>query len=238
MNTYSHNFISLDVVSSLVLKHPLLKDLNPEDIIQDAVDVLRLVGATLAYEECSIHKTITEYKVKLPEYNLNIKSVDFVKNDNYIPMLAATDTLHNQISRMRTKDRNKETYTYSINGGMLKTNQKEGEVFIVYDQLKLAEDGLPMIPDSVPLRKAIEFYIKSQKFQVFVDLGKMPQSSADRAEQEYNWYIGKAQSELQGLQNDDDVETFIRQFNRLFPTLKSMSDRNMYEVNREIRYKR
>lgn len=238
MNQVNHQFISLDVIASRVKKHPLLKDMNPEDIISDTVDVLLLCGCTLAYEECAKYLNIVDYKVAIPKDNLNIKSVDLVKNKNNIPMLAATDTLHNHINKLKNKNRNTSTYTYSINRNFIKTNQKSGEIFIVYDKLVTGEDGLPLIPDNVSLRKAIEFYIKSQRFQVFADLGKMPQSSADKAEQEYNWYIGKAQSDFQGFQNDDELETFIRQFNRLFDQNKSMGDRNMYEVNREIRRKK
>lgn len=239
MNNRNFQYVSMDVIANRILKHPLLKDLNYEDIISHAVDVLRLVNVPATYEEKSSYHDIIEYKAKLPDDNLNLKTVDFVHpSGNTTPMVIATDTLHNHHSKLN-KNRNlyQTVLTYSINGGMIHTNKETGRIFITYDQLKCGEDGFPMIPDSIPLIKAIENYIKIQAFGVMVDLNKIPGSSLQRAEQEYSWYIGKAQAEFQGFVNDDDTESFLRDFKKLFIETTNHKERNMYNVNREQRYR-
>lgn len=240
MNKNNHKFISIDIVANRITKHPLLKDMNYEDIIAYTVDVLRLVSVPRAYEEKGEYIVLEEFKAKLPDNCLNVKSVDFIQNDSYMsPMVMSTDSLVKHISKMDDDQqaRNDDQYTYALNAGMLYCNQEEGTIFIVYDQLKCGEDGFPMIPDSVALRKAIENYIKKEVFTVYEDLGKISGRSVEKAEQEYSWYIGKAQAEFQGFQNDDDLEAFARSWKRLFDQENSHKSRGMYRTLKEKRYK-
>lgn len=238
MNKNNFKFVSIDVVASRITKHPLLKDINYEDIIQYTVDVLRLVNVPRSYEEQSKYAEVIEYKAQLPADCLNVKSVDFVENGHTYAMTIATDTLNKHIPSLENKDRSIGQYTYSLNADKIHVNQAEGVVFIVYDVLKCGEDGFPMIPDSVSLRLAIENYIKKNVFSVYEDLGKISGRAVEKAEQEYAWYIGKAQTEFQGFINDDDLESFLRDFRRLFIQNTTHSSRHMYNNLREKRYKR
>lgn len=237
MNTRNFQYISMDVIANRILKHPLLSSINYEDIISHAVDVLRLLRMPASYEEKGSYHDLIEYKAKLPDDNLNIKTVDYVSHSGQTtPMVIATDALHNHNSKLTSGRISGQTVlTYSINGGMIQTNQENGRIFITYDQLKCGENGVPMIPDSVPLIKAIENYIKVQVFTVLVDLNKLPGQSLQRVEQEYSWYIGKAQTEFQGFINDDDTESFLRDFKRLVIENTNHKERNMYNVNREAK---
>ena len=136
------------------------------------------------------------------------------------------------------QDRNSGMYTYTLNNGAIHTNQEDGQVFIVFDGFGCDKEGFPLIPDSMSLILAIENYIKWMVFSVFLDLGKISSSSVDRAEQQYNWYIGKAQTEFQGFQNDDELESFLRDWKRQFSQDKNHRSRGMYRNIREQRYKR
>lgn len=239
MNNRNFKYVSIDVVANRIMKHPLLKDVNYEDIISHAVDVLRLVNVPASYEEAGSYHEIIEYKAKLPDDNLNLKTVDYINySGNSTPMVLATDSLNNHHSKLnKNRIAGQSVLTYTINGGMIQTNQETGRIFITYDQLKCGPDGFPMIPDSVPLIKAIENYIKIQAFTVMVDLNKMAGASLQRVETEYSWYIGKAQTEFQGFVNEDDTESFLRDFKKLFIENTNHKERNMYNVNREVRYK-
>lgn len=235
MNKINNQFVSIDVIASRITKHPLLKNINYEDIVSHTVDVLRLVGATMAYEETYIYKEIIEGKIKMPDDNLNIKSIDYMQG-GAVAMNMATDGLHNHLQAL--PQRNSSSFTYSVNGGIITTNQSSGTAFIVYDKLKTCDSGFPMIPDNVSLIKAIESYIKVQAFEIMVDLGKINEKTLHRAETDYSWYMGKAQSDLQGLFNDDDIESFINTNVRLFPQGNTHANRGMFENIKELRYKK
>lgn len=236
MNNLNHNYVSIDVIASRILKHPLLKDMNYEDIIDHTVDVLRLIGTPRSYVEKSCYKNIIDYKALLPDDCLNVKSVDLISNGHAYPMVIATDARNTQLDKLQNKIYSGR-YSYTLNNNMVHTNCEEGLAFLIYDSLKCDENGLPMIPDNIPLIKAIENYIKVQVFTVLVDLDKLRANSLDRAEQEYSWYIGKAQSQFQGFQNDDDLESFLSDFKRLFLLNNTHGSRHRYNVNKELRYK-
>lgn len=236
MNSNNYQYVSIDTISNRITKHPLLKNLNYEDILDYTVDVLRLVNIPTTYEEHSCYRNIVDYKISLPEESVGIKSLDYVDAGNLVPMITSTYGRQNHLEKVPTvHDSGK--YTYTLNGGMAHTNIKSGVAFIIYDRLKCDGNGLPMIPDNVPLIKAIENYIKVQVFSVMVDLGKIPNNALQRAEQEYNWYIGKAQTAFQGFDNDDDTETFLSNFKRMFDLNNTHRFRDRYNSNKELRYK-
>lgn len=237
MNKNNFKYISMDVIASRITKHPLLKDINYEDIIAYTVDVLRLVNVPRSYEEKAEYLPVIEFKAQLPTNCLNIKSVDYIINERPYAMKMATDTIHNHISKLANPRGNESAYTYSLNANIINLNQEEGTIFVVFDTLKCGEDGYPMIPDNVPLRLAIENYIKKNIFSVYEDLGKINGRAVEKAEQEYSWYIGKAQSDFQGFVNDDDMESFLVDFKRLFIQNNTHNNRHQYNVLREKRYK-
>jgi len=244
MNKNNYKFVSIDVIANRITRHPLLKDINYEDIIAYTVDVLRLVSVPRSYVEESRYIEVVDYKAQIPDNCLNVKSVDYIKeNANYtIPMIIATDSLHNHIDKLseltsQSTNSDNGVYTYSLNNNTFSINQEDGQLFVVYDTLKCGEDGFPMIPDSIALRLAIENYIKQNVFSILEDLGKISGRAVQKAEQEYAWYIGKAQTEFQGFQNDDDLESFLRDFKRLFIQNTTHDSRGMYNVLREKRYK-
>lgn len=59
-----------------------------------------------------------------------------------------------------TANYNVNTNTITISGGKIYTNFRTGDIYIAYHAFPLDEDGLPMIPDSPRIQKAIESYIK------------------------------------------------------------------------------
>ncbi len=237
MNNRNFNYIGIDVIANRIMKHPLMKSLNYEDIIDHTVDVLRLSNVPGQYVEESCYVSIEEYKARIPKNNLNVKAVDFISGENHIPMVIATDGLQVQLGSVKSGRGSSGVMTYSLHNGMIHTNKESGELFVVYDTLKCGEDGIPMIPDSTSLLKAIENYIKIQVFSVLVDLGKLGPGSLQRVETEYAWYMGKSQTEFQGFKNDDDTESFLRDFKRLMIENTNHKERNMYNVSRERRIK-
>ena len=57
-------------------------------------------------------------------------------------------------------------------------------------------------------------YIKKEYFGIQFDLGKINLSVMNRADQEYAWYVGQAQSELI-MPSIDEMESITNMWNRL-----------------------
>lgn len=130
MNNLNYNYLSSDVIASRILKHPLMKDMNYEDIISHIVDVLRLVNVPRAYEENSCYRNIVDFKAALPSDRLNIKSVDLIISGYPTPMVLATDTKSTQIDKIKYPVFSGR-YTYTPNADRLHTNCETGMVFVV-----------------------------------------------------------------------------------------------------------
>lgn len=229
MNNTNNNYISLDVIANKIYKNPLLKDVNYEDIIDFSLSVIKIAKVKGTYSEESCYKEITDHKTVLPKSALNLKTVDLVVGKRLFPMKLSTYSLNNHRGKIDNEIQERENNsTYSVNNNMIITSNKSGRIFITFDTINQDENGIPMIPDSESLIRAIEAYIKIQVFTVMVDMGKMGERSLARAEQEYYFNIGKYQSEQQGFKNEDEMESFLNGWKRTFPSSNEHSNR--YEV--------
>jgi len=97
MNSKSVTYVSLDLIANKVLRHPLMKSLNYEDIIDHAVAVLKLVKVPGIYKEHPHFSVIDNHLVHIPKEALNLKKVEYIYPDgSMIPMIASTNSLGNQ----------------------------------------------------------------------------------------------------------------------------------------------
>lgn len=263
MNAKAVTYVSLDLIANKILKHPLMKSINYDDIIDYAAAVIRLSKSPGATKEDSCVRVIEDHLASIPREALNVKAVEFVAQTGLqVPMVKSTNTLAKQFDKLNTKiaygrsiqssfdysdqiyndpsvakvvkdncavtvysQPTADTLKYEINGGNIVTACRDGRIRIVFDKINVDEDGIPLIVNSEALIKAIENYIKIQVFTVLFDLGEISERSLVRAEQEYTWYIGQAQTEFNGLENVDDMEAFINNHVSLFNVSTLHSDR-------------
>lgn len=150
------------------------------------------------------------------EYS-NVK--EYYVNSNITPIYAAmryaSNTLHNSYNTSSGTEISKgQDYTYTINNGVIYTNFPEGCVEVFYMGLAVDEDGLPLIPNNVAVKLALENYVKYQHYMVLWELGKIRADVFQKAEQEYEWYMGKAKSDL-NFPTIDRMESMGNSINRL-----------------------
>lgn len=237
MNHNTTGFISIDVIANKIFKNPLLKDVNFEDIIDHTLSVIKIAKVPGIYHEESCFKDVDNHMISIPKNALNIKTVDYCYGKNLIPMTMSSDSLSNHIQKLPNRSDNLHNgysqKTYSINNNIIKTSFPKGTIFITFDTIRVDENDIPMIPNSEALLRAIEAYIKVQVYSVLADLQKVSERALNRAEQDYLWYIGKAQSEYQGFKNEDDMESFINGWKRQFLSQKDHSNRYSQESKAE-----
>jgi hypothetical protein len=128
-------------------------------------------------------------------YQLPNQIVNYVSGDSekYETMYEATDTFHEFYNKSDMGDLSPQN-TYKFNGNYVYTSFATGIMDIAYDGLLLDEDGIPMVPNDVAVEKAIENNIKREYFGILQDLGKDVVRAYQRANEEYLWAVGQAQS--------------------------------------------
>ena len=174
-------------------RHPLLKDIPMETVIDYTIDFIRIVGTPPSFFEKTEVIEIEDYKGKLP--------CDFY-----------------EMKQVRTMDGQYFTspLTYKIQGDCIFTSVESGEIEIAYLGMPINEEGYPLLPDNSTYIRALENYIKLQWFTILFDTGKLQPQILQNTQQQYAWAVGQAQAELI-LPTIDQMEMISNMWCKLLP---------------------
>ena len=182
-----NGYISIKQVLDDLLAHPLLKDLTLERAVDHTIHFLRIVGMPKLFSEKVVTLPIDNYRALLPD---DFYSIIEVKGKGDIKYTSSIDSFH-------MGDNKSQGYNYKIQGNIIYTSSRDGELTVSYRALLIDEEtGYPLIPDNSSFIKALELYIKKQYFTVLFDMGKITQQVLNNTQQEYAWYVGQCQSDL------------------------------------------
>ncbi len=254
------NFISVKAIADRLLMNPLMKDLNFEFIIDKTVECLRLVNMPPIYVPGKATIVITNFRGDLPidmiylkqafliSNSTNVKTIgnatdlhgditDFVSSSaalgaDLIPMTQATDTVHEAYSCLPKQNSNNNNVTFSLTNNKIYTNIEKGGVFITYQAIAVDEDCFPLIPDNIKLIRAIESYIKYRWFDILNDMDKVTDRKLSKAEADYCWNIGQAQSDLI-MPNETEMEALVNSIAKLLPSTEQFSQRMKFLGSKE-----
>lgn len=192
MHLHMDKHVSIKVILDNILDHPLLKDVTLERAINYTINFIRIVGCPDLFKEKSATVNIKDYRGVLPcDYNSIIQIRTKVGNGHNVVLKHTTNTFHSSNDKEALP-----TFEYKIQGGIILTSFKDGEVEVVYRAIETDEEGYPLIVDNSSFIRALELYIKKQCFTVLFDLGKITPAVYNNVLQEYSWAVGQAQSDL------------------------------------------
>lgn len=188
------NYININVVMDKLTRHPLLKELPFETVIDYTVDFIRIVGTPPSFLNKTALIDINEYRGKLPCDFYEMIQVRTKSNCNNTNMTFryTTDTFH-----MSPDKPTKSDLTYQLQGDCIFTAVLDkGQIEISYYALPIDEEGFPLIPDNSSYIRALQAFIKREYFTILFDEGKINGAILQKAEQDYAWYVGQAQTDL------------------------------------------
>ena len=199
------NFIRLEEVLSRVLRHPLMQSMDYETGIQYVVDFLGTVGIPQTYIEKSKCLHIEDYRAALPNDLIMINQVK--KGNTYLKIMS---------SSMHDKSDNN---TFKVQGTVIYTSFKEGDIEVYYKAIPIDENGAPLIPDNPIFLKALELYIKKEWFTILFDLGKIHQNILHNTQQEYAFKVAQC-TNMFIIPSVSEMQTLTNMFNRLLPNTR------------------
>ena len=120
----------------------------------------------------------------------------------------ATDTFHMSDTKSHID------LTYKIQGNVIYTSIKEGDVELSYKAMPIDEEGYPLIPDNSKFSRALEAYIKKQWFTILFDMGKLQSGILQNTQQEYAWAVGACEADSHEF-TMDKAETFFNSWRTL-----------------------
>lgn len=201
-----------------LLEHPLLRDLSFERAVNYAVDFIRIVGCPRVFNEKTAKLEVKDYRAMLPcDYHKMIQ-VRTCSCGRTVTFRYSTDSFH----MSEDKHCNLPDLTYKIQGQVIFTSIKDGEIEIAYEAIGVDDEGYPLIPDNSSFTRALKLYIKKEHFTVLFDLGDISPQVYNNTLQQYSFAVGQAQSELVKL-SIDEMQSITNSWNTLLPRVTSHS---------------
>lgn len=186
------DYISIKQILDDVLDHPLMRHVSLERVVNHAVHFIRIVGMPNAFVEKTAKIEIRDYRGCLPcDYYGMIQVRMHNKGHRPGVFRYSTDNFHMSKEKSHSME-----LTYKLQGKMIHTSIKEGEIEIAYYAMKVDDEGYPMIPDDSSYIRAFELYIKKGVFTTLFELGQINANILQNIQQEYAWAVGQAQSSL------------------------------------------
>ena len=171
---------SIRRVADRLMRHPLLRDISFETIIDYTVDFLQIVGVPSLFEEKTAILSVKDWRAALPcDYVSMIqvrtaKKVDGIEpnHKSHISYRYSTDSFHMSNNKPDV-GRYGTDLTYKIQGCVIYTSTKDTDIEIVYNAIATDGEGYPLLPDNPSFLRALEAYVKKQHFTILFDLEKL-----------------------------------------------------------------
>jgi hypothetical protein len=201
-----------------VLKQPIIQDLKYEDAAEYAIEYLRLIGASLAFEDKVTNPPLklNNYKVALPNNLISIKGVQY-SNDGCtlgVAMRYASNIYHTDIENSKNCNSYYQECTYITQSNILTSSIKEGWITISYMALVTDEFGYPLIPDNESFKVALEYYIIHRTLEGLWSMGKITDKVFQYYEQKRHYYSAQVTNSMI-IKNMDQMETMMNAVNRM-----------------------
>ena len=190
-------FITINTIMDKITRHPLMQDIPLETVIDYTVDFIRLVGTPPSFMDRTAIVDIYEYRGELPCDFYEMTQVRLAPRPGHPAELSptfryTTDSFHMSPIKPKVSD-----LTYKVQGRCIFTSPlREGPIEIAYKAMPVDEEGQPLIPDNASYIRALRAFIKKEYFNDQFDLGKIPPQVMQKADQDYAFYVGQAQTDL------------------------------------------
>ena len=203
------SYVNIRYILDRIMQHPLMQDVTLEQVVAFTVDFMRIVGTPNMFVEKTEILDIENYRALLPcDYSQTIQ----VRKLNGPTFRYSSDSFH--MSECRASREEFTDLTYKIQGNIIYTSIKEGEIEVAYLAIATDSEGYPLLPDNSSYTRALELYIKKQWFTILFDLGKIGPAVLQNTQQEYAWAVGDCQTEFNRL-SIDKAESFFNSWRTL-----------------------
>lgn len=193
-------YVPLSVIIDRIYRRKILKDITEDEIIDNTVSLIKLIDAHSVFAKDTITIEISEYRGVLPHGILKVDSARAKPNGfpQWTPIRLTSGNFGTTVTQ-----EGYYKYTYDIAGNIVHASFDEGVIEMVVDKLAMDATGDLLIRNDEALLKAIEYYVAYQHLSSIHDLGALPDKVLARYEQEYLFYVGRAQASNHELSFDE-----------------------------------
>ena len=225
------NYINIREVLSRILRHPLLQDINLEEVIQYTLDFIGIFGMPKLFYDKEVSLHIEDFRACLPCDTISINQV--MEATTGVCLRSMTDTfMPKEHYDPNVGYKVPKELTFKTQGQILYTSFKSGDVVVSYKAIPVDDEGLPLLVDNPIFLKALEAYIKKEAFTILFDLGKIQNPVLKNAQQQYAWLAGQLQSEFT-IPSVSEMESISRSWTTLIQRVSEFNNRFSTLGNKE-----
>ena len=210
-----NNFVNIREVLARVTSHPMLKNVDLEQAIRYTVDFISIVGLPTFYLDKEVDIPIEDYRGLMPCDLVSIVQVKDKKTG--FCMHSMTDTFNPREYDFHTE------FTFKTQGNVILTSFRTGEITISYKALPVDETGIPLLIDNANFLKALELYIKKEKFSDLYDEGKIRDGIMSKAETDYAWAVAQCEKEFI-MPSLSELQSITNMWNTLIPRVSEFNN--------------
>ena len=207
----NNNYVNIRELLARVTKHSMLKTIDLEEAIRYVVDFISIVGCPTFYLDKEVDITIEDYRGLMP---CDLVSIVQVKDKNTGFCLHSMTDLFNP-----KEDTFNKELTFKTQGNVILTSFRTGEITISYKALPVDETGIPLLIDNANFLKALELYIKKEKFSDLYDEGKIREGVMIKAERDYAWAVAQCEKEFI-MPSISELQSITNMWNTLIPRVR------------------
>lgn len=208
-----NNYINIREILSRLLRHPLLRDLTLEQVVQYTLDFIGIFGMPKLFQNKEQIVNIIDFRGVLPCDLISINQIKDCKSNKCLRSM--TNTFN--------PTENEFELSYKTQGQILYVSFKEGTVLVSYKTTPVDDEGFPLLIDNPTFLKALESYIKKESFTILFDMGKISQAVLQNTQQQYAWLAGQLQSEFT-VPSVAEMESISRMWNTLIPRVSEFNN--------------
>ena len=217
-----YNYISIKEILNRLMRHPLLRDVNLDQVIQYTIDFISIFGMPKFYFDKQETLHIEDYRAMLPCDLISINQVKECSTNTCLRSMTDNFLSEDYYSK-RNGYRVPQELTFKVQGQVIFTSFREGDITVSYKAIPVDDNGFPLLIDNPTFLKTLEAYIKKEIFTIMFDMGKITPPVLQNAQQQYSWLAGQLQSEFT-IPSISEMESLKRSWCTLLQRTTSFND--------------
>ena len=217
------NLVSIKMVADRLLRNPIMKDLSYEFIVDNAIEVLRILDAPAIYSTIKESISVENYRALKPIQMMKLMGVARIDRGAIEPLTASNHIAQDFVSSGFNQPK-RITNTYSLNSKYITVNFEKGTVDVIYKMIAMDEECYPMILDNPVLLRCVESYIKWKWFDIMNDIDIISDRKLNKAESDYMFNVAQADINLK-MPSIDEMEALTNSITQILPSRNQFSER-------------
>ena len=212
------------MIADRLMRNPLMKDLNYEFIVDNAIQLLRILEAPSIYVTRREGLNVENYRALKPIDMIKVEGIVRTDQGNTPIPLQASEDIAQEFFHVGNSLPNRLDNTYSLNSKYVNLNFETGNINIIYKAIATDEECYPLVLDNETLLRCIESYVKWKWFDILNDMDMVSDRKLNKAETDYCFNVAQADANLK-LPSMDEMETLTNTIVQLIPSRTEFSRR-------------